>query len=152
MPSLATILVCSFYRLRDIATLFGLPLFAVENYLGPGRANSEKLVSLADGWTAGGNNPFNPALVTVETLAAFQAATLQYALLQFVPVGQTYTAAQVAALFGVTAEEVEANLAAGPYLAGLIWTAAAGYPGNGSILNFADVTPATAAAFFAMGG
>jgi hypothetical protein len=150
MPPLTTILLSSWYPLRAVATLFGLPLFSVENLLGPQRVNSVQLIALAGNWVSGTNNPFNPALITSDTLAAFQAETLLYILRPLVPAGQTYTAAQIAALFGVTAAEIdESELGGGPYTAAEIWTDAGGYPGNGSVLNFANVTPTTIAAFTA---
>ena len=151
MPTIATILVCSYYRLRDIATLFGLPLFTVEGVLGPGRAPSAKVVALTNQWVAGGYSPFNPALITSGTLSAFQASTLLYVLQQFLIPGATYTDAQVAALFGLTTAQLDdSNLGAGPYATAAILAAASGYPGNGGVLDFANVTPATLAAFNAI--
>jgi hypothetical protein len=148
MPSLASVLICNAYPLADIATLFGLPKWACEQCLGPGLVDSEKLIGLSGQWVAGAYQPFNPALVTDATVAAFQAATLAYALNQFLPGPATYTDAQVAAFFGTTAAAIHTAMGgAGPYTAAAILAAT-----QAGTLTFANITPTTVAAFFAAGG
>ena len=119
----------------------------MENYLGPQLADSAIVANRTNNWI-GGNNPFNPARITDDTVAAFQAATVTYVLRMLVPPARRSPNAQVAALFGITASNVDdSELGAGPYTGAAILADASGYPGNGSVLNFANVTPTTIAAF-----
>jgi hypothetical protein len=144
----STLLVLSAYKQSHVVTLFGLPKWDVENYFGPGSISTAKLLARLAQWETGGYEPLGMASVTSATVAAFQTATLAYALNQLCPGPYTYTDVELAALFGTTQAAIDTAMGGdGPYTAAQILAAT-----NAGTLTFADITPTTVAAFCAAGG